>query len=142
MLFDSCSLQWIAGKAFYEQVVGKLNLVNRGGSWSILSGMILWIISDTDTALYFLTMTNDHTNKGYHFICRYLQKTRSYRPYSYHIIFLLATAATAAAWEDLQASFSRRRKSEKPGYPTSPLDERQSNQQYKSIYSIRSIPRV
>jgi hypothetical protein len=30
-----------------------------------------------------------------------LKKTRSYRPYSNHIICILATAA--AAWEDLQA---------------------------------------
>jgi hypothetical protein len=31
-----------------ELVVVQLNLVHRGGSWSILSGTIIWIISDTD----------------------------------------------------------------------------------------------
>jgi hypothetical protein len=40
-------------------------------------------------------------SKGYQLICRYFQKTRSYRPYSNHIICMLGTAA--ATWENLQA---------------------------------------
>jgi hypothetical protein len=40
-------------------------------------------------------------SKGYQLICRYFQKTRSYRPYSNHILIcMLGTAA--ATWENLQ----------------------------------------
>jgi hypothetical protein len=54
------------------------------------------------TAPFFLTITNDQTINGYQAICRYLQKTRSYRPYSNHILICMLVTA-AAAWEGLQA---------------------------------------